>query len=141
LYRIKAVKDFTVGNYNVNKGELGGFIQSVKNLSGNAWVYDDAWVFGNAQVSGNARVTDYVVSLNIQPFTATFYIDSVKGDVIQLGCTQFTVENFVKKVKSTEEYKSTKKQLTKKYVETALETILTVQKLSKIKRNKGKGSK
>src|SRR3990167_7202536 len=45
-------------------GELGGWIESEKNLSqednawvfGNALVFDNAWVYGSAQVSGSARV-------------------------------------------------------------------------------------
>ena len=54
LYRIKALKDFG----NVNKGDLGGFIESEDNLSqeGITWVYDNARVFGDAKVSGNAWV-------------------------------------------------------------------------------------
>ena len=54
LYRIKALKDFG----NVNKGDLGGFIESEDNLSqeGITWVYDNARVFGNAVVFGNALV-------------------------------------------------------------------------------------
>ena len=66
LFRIKALVAFG----NVEKGELGGFIEKEDNLShdDNAWVYgnarvygdarvyDDAWVFGNAQVSGNAQI-------------------------------------------------------------------------------------
>ena len=61
LYRIKALKDFG----NVKAGDLGGYVESKKNLSqegdawvsGNARVYDNARVFGNAWVSGNARVS------------------------------------------------------------------------------------
>ena len=60
LFRIKALVAFG----DVEKGELGGFIEKEDNLShddnawvsGNAWVYGDARVYGNAQVSGNARV-------------------------------------------------------------------------------------
>ena len=54
LYRIKALKDFG----NVNKGDLGGFIESEDNLSqeGITWVYDNARVFGDAKVFGNALV-------------------------------------------------------------------------------------
>jgi hypothetical protein len=48
LYRIQALKDFTC----VKKGEIGGWIESERNLSQNG----DAWVSGNAQVYGNARV-------------------------------------------------------------------------------------
>ena len=60
LFRIKATKSFN----SIRKGDLGGYISSVKTLdtSGNAWVFGnalvsgDALVYGNAQVSGNARV-------------------------------------------------------------------------------------
>ena len=64
LHRIKALRDFG----NVKEGELGGFIESEKNLSqdGLCWVfdeakvYDDAKVYGNAKVYGHARVYGYV---------------------------------------------------------------------------------
>ncbi len=54
LFRIKALVAFG----NVEKGELGGFIEKEDNLShgGNAWVSGNAWVYGNARVSGNAWV-------------------------------------------------------------------------------------
>ena len=60
LHRIRALKSFG----DVIAGELGGWIESEKNLShgGNAWVYGnaqvcgDAQVYGDAQVFGNARV-------------------------------------------------------------------------------------
>lgn len=56
LHRLKAVRDFS----NVKAGDLGGYVESEKNLShfGNAWVYDDAWVLDNALVSGDAKVYD-----------------------------------------------------------------------------------
>lgn len=60
LHRIRALRNFG----DVKKGDLGGFIESEKNLShkGLAWVYDnaqvdsDALVFGCAQIRGTARV-------------------------------------------------------------------------------------
>ena len=54
LFRIKALVAFG----NVEKGELGGFIEKEDNLShdGEAWVYGNAWVSGNAQVYGDALV-------------------------------------------------------------------------------------
>ena len=60
LHRIKALESFG----RVEKGELGGWIESEKNLSqdGDAWVFDnatvggDATVYGDATVCGNARV-------------------------------------------------------------------------------------
>ena len=61
LFRIKALISFS----GIEKGEVGGYIASEKNLSqsGNAWVsgnarvYGNAWVYGNARVSGNAWVS------------------------------------------------------------------------------------
>ena len=60
LRQIRALRDFG----GVKKGELGGWIESEKNLlndgtawvSGDAQVYGDARVYGTAQVSGTARV-------------------------------------------------------------------------------------
>jgi hypothetical protein len=56
LYRIRAILDFG----NVKAGDLGGWIESEKNLSheGTCWVSDEALVFGEAQVYGNALVFD-----------------------------------------------------------------------------------
>ena len=56
LYRIKALVD--IPNI-VEAGELGGYIESEKNLSheGNCWVGDDAKVYGDAQIYGNAKVS------------------------------------------------------------------------------------
>ena len=56
LYRIRALKNFN----NVEKGTIGGFVESEDNLSqeGDCWVYDNAKVYGNAKVSNDARVED-----------------------------------------------------------------------------------
>lgn len=54
LHRIKAVRDFDC----VKAGNLGGFIESEKNLDhdGDAWVSGAARVFGDARVAGDACV-------------------------------------------------------------------------------------
>ena len=56
LYRIRALVAFGA----VVAGQLGGFVESEKNLDqslyGDAWVYGDARVYGDAQVYGDARV-------------------------------------------------------------------------------------
>ena len=59
LFRIKALISFS----GIEKGEVGGYIASEKNLSqsGDAWVSGDAKVSGNAKVSGDA---DYIVFKN-----------------------------------------------------------------------------
>lgn len=63
LYRIKALKDFD----DVSKGQLGGYIESEKNLSheGNCWVYDNAMVYNNAIIHGNAIVKDNATGCSI----------------------------------------------------------------------------
>ena len=58
LYRIRALHDFD----DVEKGDLGGYIQSEDNLSheGNCWVYDDAKVYESAIIYGNTKLYDNV---------------------------------------------------------------------------------
>lgn len=54
LHRIRALKDFG----NVEKGDIGGWIESERNLSheGNCWVDDEAMVYEDAKVCENALV-------------------------------------------------------------------------------------
>jgi predicted acyltransferase (DUF342 family) len=58
LHRIRALKEFIVIGYRVSKGELGGYVESEKNLSqeGNCWITGNARVYGNARVSENSLV-------------------------------------------------------------------------------------
>ena len=60
LYRIEALRDFS-DERAVKAGDLGGYIQSEKNLSheGNCWVYDYACVYDNAAIYGDATVSNY----------------------------------------------------------------------------------
>ena len=66
VYQIKALKDFG----DVRCGDLGGWIESEKNLSqmNEAWVYGQAVVYGKvfdeAQVYGNAVVFEPVYANN-----------------------------------------------------------------------------
>ena len=54
LFRVRALINFG----DVKVGDLGGYIQSEKNLShdGNAWVADAGKVWGEAEVFGDAKV-------------------------------------------------------------------------------------
>lgn len=56
LYRIQALRDFG----DVKKGDLGGYIQTQKNLShsGNCWIYDKAIAGDDSKVKDNAKVMD-----------------------------------------------------------------------------------
>ena len=60
LYRIKALKTFTIGATQtvVRAGEYGGYIESEDNLdqNGTCWVGEEAMVEGKAKVSGDAYV-------------------------------------------------------------------------------------
>ena len=60
LYRIKALKDISFKyDYKVKAGELGGYVESCRNLSctGSSWIANNAYVYGNAKVFGNAQVS------------------------------------------------------------------------------------
>jgi phage related protein len=54
LHRIRATKDLP--EHEVEKGELGGWIEKYENLADNAWVSENAKVFDNAVVFGNAMI-------------------------------------------------------------------------------------
>lgn len=56
LHRIRALRDFR----DVNKGDLGGYIESEFNLAheGDCWIYDDGKVYDDARVIDNAVVCD-----------------------------------------------------------------------------------
>lgn len=116
LFRIKALVAFG----NVEKGELGGFIEKEDNLShdgdawvyGNAQVYDDAQVsgnarvYGNAQVSGDARVYDDADYAVVKGFgrcfrTTTFFRCKDKILRVQCGCFYGDLAQFREIVKKT----------------------------------------
>ena len=50
LHRIQAMRDFG----GVQKGDLGGWVESEENLSHDG----DCWIFDNGRVSGNGKVSD-----------------------------------------------------------------------------------
>ena len=77
-HRIRACKDFDVQGYHVKAGDLGGYVESERNIDqdgngwisglarisgnarvcGNAHVRGNAWIYGNARVGGNAQICD-----------------------------------------------------------------------------------
>ena len=122
LYRIQALRDFG----NVKEGDIGGYIESEKNLSqdGNAWVYGnarvygDACVYGNARVSGNAcvygnarvygnadiKTTGDICSMSGfgSEYRTTTAFRTKNGDVhVSCGCFQGNLEAFCQRVEST----------------------------------------
>ena len=113
LYRIKALVTFGA----VVAGQLGGFVESEKNLdqslsgdawvSGNARVSGDARVSGNAWVSGNARVRSHAViserkmifwASNVGSENGTLTVFNGKdGLIVTRGCFTGTVDEFLAK--------------------------------------------
>lgn len=53
--RIRATRDLP--RFDVKAGDLGGFVESYENLSGDAWVAGNAKVYGNARVFGEALIS------------------------------------------------------------------------------------
>lgn len=104
LFRIKALVAFG----DVEKGELGGFIEKEDNLSydDNAWVYGNAQVYGDAQVSGDARVygnADYAAVAGFGRYsrTTTFFRCKDKILRVQCGCFYGDLAQFREIVKKT----------------------------------------
>ena len=88
LTRIRAL--INIDRFNVKAGDLGGWIESEKNLSNelDAWVYGDAKVYGDASVYGNALVSgNAMVFGNARVYgDARVYCDaSVHGDASVYG--------------------------------------------------------
>lgn len=92
LFRIKALIAFG----NVEKGELGGFIEKEDNLShsGNAWVSGDAWVYCDADY---AVVTGFGHCFR----TTTFFRCEDKIIRVQCGCFYGDLAQFREIVKKT----------------------------------------
>ena len=110
LYRIKALSSFGC----VSAGDLGGFLESEKNLSqngdawvyGNAEVYGDAWVYGDARVYGNAEVSEigaifWIGAVGSRNDTATFFRCRDGSIKVVCGCFFGNLDEFAKKVRKT----------------------------------------
>ena len=104
LYRIKALSSFGC----VSAGDLGGFLESEKNLSqnGDAWVYGNAEVYGDARVYGNAEVSEigaifWIGAIGSRNDTATFFRCRDGSIKVVCGCFFGNLDEFAKKVRKT----------------------------------------
>lgn len=116
LQRIRALRSFG----NVNKGDLGGWLEKEENLSHerNSWVYDDAQVFDDAQVYGNARVydgarvygdaqicdqrhIDVITHIGSRNGTTTFFRTADRKIWVNCGCFSGDIDQFAAAVKKT----------------------------------------
>ena len=109
LHKIQAVRDFG----GVQKGDLGGWVESEENLShdGDCWIFDngrvsdDGRVFGNAKIGFNAYISSprsYFVQgpIGSRNDFLTCYLDKDKKIYAVTGCFCGSIEVFVKKVKA-----------------------------------------
>ena len=121
LHRIKALESFG----RVEKGELGGWIESEKNLSqdGNAWVYDNAKVGGNAEVSGNAVVgesADFIVFKNWWS-SCRYFTWTRSNNKWKVGCFYGSGEELITKAYKDSEKSGREYERVVRYVESILE--------------------
>ena len=135
LYRIRALVAFGA----VVAGQLGGFVESEKNLDqslyGDAWVYGDARVYGDAQVCGDARVRSYAViserkmifwATNVGSENGTLTVfNGENGLIVTRGCFVGTVDEFL--AKSAEVHDDKTKNEYKLLIEVAKSRILGVK--------------
>ena len=135
LYRIKALVSFGV----VVAGQLGGFIESEKNLdqslSGDARVYGNARVYGSARVYGDAWVRSHAVisehkmifwASNVGSENGTLTVFNGKdGLIVTRGCFTGTVDEFL--AKSAEVHDDKTKNEYKLLIEVAKSRILGVK--------------
>ena len=126
LHRIKALNSFG----RVEKGELGGWIESEKNLSqdGNAWVEGNAtvsgnaWVEGNATVSGNAVVSgkeDYIVFKNWWS-SGRYFTWTRSNNKWKVGCFYGSGEELIAKAYKDSEKSGREYERVVRYVESIL---------------------
>ena len=132
LYRIRALVTFGA----VVAGQLGGFVESEKNLdqslSGDAWVSGDARVSADALVYGDARVRSYAViseremifwATNVGSENGTLTVFNGKdGLIVTRGCFTGTVDEFL--AKSAEVHDDKTKNEYKLLIEVAKSRIL-----------------
>ena len=89
LFRIKLTIDCKWGR----KGTLGGWIESEKNIYGDAWVSGNAQVYGDALISGDAKYEKN--PLQIQG-SRHFFNENGVG-IIQIGCKRYSFSEWLEK--------------------------------------------
>lgn len=95
LYRIQALKDFEC----VKKGDLGGYIESEKNLShdGDARVYDNALVCDNADIKNKSDICS--IGGFGSEFRTTTAFKTKDGSIhVSCGCFYGNLDEFYNRV-------------------------------------------
>ena len=113
-HRIRACKDFDVQGYHVKAGDLGGYVESERNIDqdGNGWISGLALISGNARVrgdaviGGNARVSKSDHIIVIGPIGSrndyTTFCRSKDNDItVKCGCFNGNISEFLEEVNET----------------------------------------
>ena len=114
LHRIKALKSFG----NIKEGNLGGWIESEKNLSQDG----DAWVFDNATVRGNAkghRKEDFIVFKNWWS-SGRYFTWTRSNNKWKVGCFYGSGEELIAKAYKDSAKSGREYERVVKYVESIL---------------------
>ena len=114
LHQIKALKSFG----NIKEGDLGGWIESEKNLSqyGGAWVGGNAMVYGDATVGGNA---DFIVFKNWWS-SGRYFTWTRSNNKWEVGCFYGSGEELIVKAYKDSEKSGREYERVVKYVESIL---------------------
>lgn len=83
LYRIRATKDMPW--HGVKKGDLGGWVEHMGNISGRAWIGDEAKVYRSARVGDDAAVSGQAAvcgSARIEGKSKVYGSAMISGNVI-----------------------------------------------------------
>lgn len=109
LYRIKALKNF---GEDIKKGDLGGYVESEKNLSqkGDCWIFDNATVTDNAIVKDNALVCDWSIVDGKSIISGDTVIDGnsqIKDTTITNSNQYYSFKNIYSKLAKHVTYQST----------------------------------
>ncbi len=102
---LKRIRSLVAIGSIVIPGDLGGYVESDKNLSvyGNAWVSGNALVYGNARVSGDAWVSGNALVYGDAEIKKTpiniigiNYNITIYEGMAQVGCKLYKIEEWRK---------------------------------------------
>ena len=92
--RIRAL--VAIAALDIVPGDVGGYIEHSKSLSGDAWVYGNAQVSGDAQVYGDGAIF-WASKVGTENGTLTAFITGSGNIWVTRGCFSGSVDDFLVK--------------------------------------------
>ena len=120
LHRIRATKDLPM--HGVKKGDLGGFVEKLVNVQGDARVCGDAEVYGDARVCGDAKLKsdlDFIVFKNWWS-SGRYFTWTRSNNKWAVGCFYGTGKELIAKAYADSEKSGREYERVVKYVESVL---------------------